>query len=581
MCVSIKDTIRASFHRFCDGTGLHGFIEMYYAKSLFWTITWVVVVIGAWVVTIVQVRNALIQFTQESSITQIIPLDVSLMYPPMSMCYIHWIYWVDWKKAFKLNMTKETVLFSMSFMTEIFSPNVFNVTEANENLTRIMSENNIASLTALYKNISRNFPMILGENGDMPVFIEEPLFFTMKEILYKDSEWYLCYTVSGEEILKILEDKKKSSTSFRTGGNKLNFSMQDPNYSLYSDYIGYDEYNFYMAYWLCRKSHYFILTLSDFTKNYTQFTLPIKLYMDAYSTNFEVISTDNDFYVFDMTPTVHRWKDTRQSPCLENQATIYTEEKCEEKCRAKHDNKIFTCMELDQAALLDSDNLENLCRKTINFLLYKHENPNPLAALCNMFTPINFTNEEFENDQEVFFDVQSIRQKREDPNIEAELEQCVNDCVEPCEQWKYVSSMSVFSISQSVRKNTYKNQTDIYIAYPEESDVLVIEEIDAQTWEDFVGNIGGLLGVWTGASLISFLQACYLLCCSQMTCLCCNRSKLESPKTNVKKRRKVKRPCISLIETTERVDKNFSKSDSTDIETINKANTLITYSGQL
>jgi len=36
--------------------------------------------------------------------------------------------------------------------------------------------------------------------------------------------------------------------------------------------------------------------------------------------------------------------------------------------------------------------------------------------------------------------------------------------------------------------------------------------VDAQTWEDFVASVGGLLGVWTGASIVSFVQMFYILC---------------------------------------------------------------------
>lgn len=42
-------------------------------------------------------------------------------------------------------------------------------------------------------------------------------------------------------------------------------------------------------------------------------------------------------------------------------------------------------------------------------------------------------------------------------------------------------------------------------------------ETDRQTWEDFVGNVGGLLGVWPGASLMSVFQLFYLCCCARVT----------------------------------------------------------------
>lgn len=39
-------------------------------------------------------------------------------------------------------------------------------------------------------------------------------------------------------------------------------------------------------------------------------------------------------------------------------------------------------------------------------------------------------------------------------------------------------------------------------------------EIGAQSWENFVGNVSGLLGIWTGASILSLIQIFYLCCCN-------------------------------------------------------------------
>lgn len=534
----VKDQFAASFHRFCDGTGLHGFIELYYAKAAFWTVTWTVIVIGAMVVTVFLLRNAVEQYIQSGSITEIIPLDSTLLYPPLSICYTHWIYWVDWEKAAALKMTKETVLFSMSFMTEVFSPTVFNVSETKENLTKIMNDNEIVSLTALYKNISRNFPMIIGTNGEIPYLLNDPLFFKTKKIMYKDGSLLLCYIVSGEEILKILQEQKKNQSNTRSSASVFNFSMLDPNYSFYKKYIQYDEYNYNMAFWLCKNTNYWVITLKDFSQNYTGYTLPIKLFINAYDSFFSYIETDSDFYTFTMTPTVHRWKSTRQKPCLVGQATISSDEECEEKCLAERDTKGYTCMELDQAALLGLDKIENLCRTQINFLPFKREKANVLDRPCDMFDPRDVANGSLDTDREIYSNGRS--QKEDMETLDSLLDECKKNCAEPCEQWKYISSMSSFTISSAVKKITYKNQTDIAIQYPEDTDVLVVVEIDAQTWEDFVGNIGGLLGVWTGASLISIFQVFYLCCCSENSCTCCDRFRYAKPK-----RRKIIRPFVT------------------------------------
>lgn len=90
---------------------------------------------------------------------------------------------------------------------------------------------------------------------------------------------------------------------------------------------------------------------------------------------------------------------------------------------------------------------------------------------------------------------------------------CSNLCMLGCERRNFDVTASSSSVYSSTTQFSTKVRTNIRIIYPIDGDVLMMTEVDSQTWDSFVGNVGGLLGIWTGASILSFLQIFYLLCC--------------------------------------------------------------------
>lgn len=84
--------------------------------------------------------------------------------------------------------------------------------------------------------------------------------------------------------------------------------------------------------------------------------------------------------------------------------------------------------------------------------------------------------------------------------------ECKLRCLESCTQWFY-SATSQVSRSGEV----WPLRLNIEINFQLSHSVMVSEEVAAYTWTTLIGNIGGLLGIWLGASLLSFLQSLYLL----------------------------------------------------------------------
>lgn len=89
---------------------------------------------------------------------------------------------------------------------------------------------------------------------------------------------------------------------------------------------------------------------------------------------------------------------------------------------------------------------------------------------------------------------------------------CKLRCLESCAQWFYSAT-----IHASKSRNIGNYYLDIEINFPLSHSVMVSEETAAYTWTTLVSNVGGLIGIWLGASLLSFLQPIYLLLCPNDT----------------------------------------------------------------
>lgn len=93
--------------------------------------------------------------------------------------------------------------------------------------------------------------------------------------------------------------------------------------------------------------------------------------------------------------------------------------------------------------------------------------------------------------------------------MEEEHKRClVDECGEACEELevKLDSSSREFGTELG-------NKSLLYATWPAVNAVTVYEVGLQYTWDGFVGQLGGLVGLWMGASMMSFFEALYLCCC--------------------------------------------------------------------
>lgn len=88
----------------------------------------------------------------------------------------------------------------------------------------------------------------------------------------------------------------------------------------------------------------------------------------------------------------------------------------------------------------------------------------------------------------------------------------VRYCTMPCRYWKHTSTTNSVSIPSQFSHIPLRNR--LTISYPSVTSAFEMIQVESQNWETIVGDIGGIVGLWLGASVLSIMQMIYLLCCS-------------------------------------------------------------------
>lgn len=85
------------------------------------------------------------------------------------------------------------------------------------------------------------------------------------------------------------------------------------------------------------------------------------------------------------------------------------------------------------------------------------------------------------------------------------------ECYPPsCDFYLYDYSLMVLS--------EYKSNTTVHIFFRPIEGIETVKEVYTYSWETFLSNIGGQLGLWLGASVVSFFQIlyyCFHYCCTR------------------------------------------------------------------
>uniref|UniRef100_A0A915JP89 Uncharacterized protein n=1 Tax=Romanomermis culicivorax TaxID=13658 RepID=A0A915JP89_ROMCU len=209
---------------YCERSTIHGFNELYYARSWFWTIFWSVIVVGGIGITVYQVKAEVKQFVADRNLALISPVDTGeAIYPDVTVCYIHWVYWLNWTKAQEMGFTKQPLLIAMSFLSNVVSAERFDVSKAKLELKRLMVENNFTEISQLLYVLAINLP---STNLSTGYLIENPILFRKKRIDYKQSMNMLCYLTPSEQVKEYLQNASRNNGKESTSISLFSFAMQ-------------------------------------------------------------------------------------------------------------------------------------------------------------------------------------------------------------------------------------------------------------------------------------------------------------------------------------------------------------------
>lgn len=242
-----------------------------------------------------------------------------------------------------------------------------------------------------------------------------------------------------------------------------------------------------------------LLDLDRFGSRMVSFLAAPVLNVDNVKVSLVMPSKETFHSIIKITGTVYKWLNNYKRPCNQGEAKWYFDY-CDKICywEEMQRNNPNGCMNLEGAVLFDKDIVQNLCNHNVMFI------DKPQNSIAGKYATV------------------TVR-----PTSELYNSCIAQYCMSPCIQWEFASTVSNLPVPAEFAFLNFP--TTIYIEYPSKSAILVISEVVSQTWETVIGNLGGIFGLWLGASIMSILQMFYLLCCEhcdeKMADSCCHRRK--------------------------------------------------------
>lgn len=188
--MAVCNYCKNGLQKFSNETTMHGFQELYHAKSFFWKIIWLLALMGAVGVSVYQVYQMARDAIKQPTTTLIQPLLSKMQYPPMRFCYTHWMYWVDWNRTVELGFDKPSALYGLGFLSVVISESYFSIPETAKRFRATMKENSMERLIEFYDAVAfPNPPGIIFDNVSWGRW--------MKKF---DEYQQFCYVASGEMI---------------------------------------------------------------------------------------------------------------------------------------------------------------------------------------------------------------------------------------------------------------------------------------------------------------------------------------------------------------------------------------------
>lgn len=521
------DKIRSRFQQFADRTTIQGIYEMYYAKSLFDRLFWLILVIASNVLTGVLVYSVLMQYQNQNSITQAQRLPKGrLYYPPIKLCYPFWLNWIDFEKVAGLNISKEVLLYGTSYLINVYISSDFNMSLLKSEFETVMNLHGLATVSEFFELIKHDQPPGLFSN----------LVFNKTEFNY---DYSLCYIANVTHSLM----SQDTTESLNNGGNRQKLPDSKKSVylylvpSLFSNDVNVTkiEYSSYIYKFLSQKFRYAMtpdnrmdrITFLNQSNSSEQLYFYPTLYLDYYSSGIP-LSQDAYSYEIKVSVNVHKWKNNEGGvECKEGQQMMTGDNSnCFDNCYANYfGSKPCSCPDFFSAQLITNDTTENLC----NYCMYSMEDVN---ETCIGNKPAdNFVYDNCSTEVKGY-----------------KLGNCTGECenvTKGCEVWEMdtvIKSLTYSEIEKKFVKNSYVIVT---ITYPTENGIFVVSDEDALSWEEFVSSVGGLLGIWMGASILSYVQILHLCFCGD--CDCTNLSKEKDKTTNEAKGLKIKKRRVHPV----------------------------------
>lgn len=470
--------VAKNYAKFSDDTNVTGFKEMYYAKSKFFQIVWLILIIFGISFTLYQCWFTINEYLDSPTNTVIQQLREIPKYPPLHLCYSHWMFWVDWNKVTSqdLNLDRESFLHAMSLSKTIFVDKPLeNFTKAKENFESMMISKQYHNLSSFYLSIARDYPIGI-------TFEQE---YNSTNFSVKFHDYYgsnLCYVMSID--LDRVDKKKRGDKSIT-----LQFDL---DYNIQAGFITELEMNYYQRAAFAAQSDS-KQKLQLFGNESAIFVAPM---IDTDGTGNFVLPDPNYFqYVLRLKGTVYRWISSDDQPCTNEYGTDFSGKHvkiCQRTCDIMNKWNNIPCAKFEELSTRAYN--VDICRKSIVYVSSKLNE----SQTISLYKPSS---------------MQSVLKQIKIDDFD--LSQCFAKCITPCEQWVYETSVVTNLRPYQFRANL-PSSTEVKIQYPDPDTIIVMTETPSTTWQKMLSDIGGMLGLWLGATLLSFVQIIYLCCCSDM-----------------------------------------------------------------
>lgn len=470
---SFTQEFREAWKCFSDNTSLHGFKEVYDAKFAYCQILWLLLIIGSVGMSVYQSYRCMDDFLQHPITSQTTLMDAydKLIYPDIKICYKHWFQWLNFTKAYHLGFSKPSTLYAMAHLTDVYSDTVFNVSEAKLDFNSSLESANISNVRSFFNLVANDYPI----GFTTPMWKNN----TLMRNFDLNNPFNFCYRIPNTLISRRL----KKLSAYESPHVLLEYEQP-----LYEN-ISRNEQEFY-KYLFLRE-----VIVNDDKSIGGNRTLPdINPLLIVDGNDFHEISVSNtyiDYRIF-LSATMYRWKNRKNFHCSDQPTDPY----CNLKCCLRGMFSVYQNSCLDQItakALFNNDVPVPICDK--NEIYFN-------STLPYKEKEVSLKDKKLDEDEDI-----------EDTYVKF-FKRCQKiNCHQPCEETKFqFRYMGRPALHDQSIAGFMKWKTKMYIEYPIVTSILLVSESDAQTWESLLSMVGGFLGLWLGASILSFFQFFYYFC---------------------------------------------------------------------